>query len=175
MTETNSNASSDSEWEQYDEKLIGIQLDRCKYTNTDFERFSVPHDAQISSESSKSKKEEEVDQSAIPSRQKNSTPNSKIEKNNDTAERGAFKVIGLESKTPILAVDQTYYLAERIDSDKSVLVFTDPRRGDNENVKLGVRKVDAMFTASGVTLNEYPDKTGVKKSLIKKDNKNFDI
>ena len=27
MTETDSNANSDSEWEQYDEKLIGIQLD----------------------------------------------------------------------------------------------------------------------------------------------------
>merc|ERR1712157_286435 len=162
------------EWEQYDEKLIGIQLDRCKYTNTDFERFSVPHDAKLPSESSKSKKEEK-DQSVKSSTQKNSTPNPDNEKNNDTAERGAFKVIGLESKTPILAVDQTYYLAERIDSDKSVLVFTDPRRGDNEDVKLGVRKVDAMFTASGVTLNEYPDKSGVKKSLIKKDSKNFDI
>merc|ERR1712060_1044203 len=171
---TDSNPSSDSEWEQYDEKLIGIQLDRCNYGNMDFERFSVPTESEREIKNAKKEgKTDNVNTKNKVKTEKISRPSEKKKSCNDTAQRGLLKMIGLESKTPILAIDDAYYLAERVDTDRDILIFTDPHRGEDENVKLGVRKVDAMFTASGVSANEYPE-SDVKK-LAKKDERKSEI
>ena len=203
-------SSSGSDWEEIDEKLITIKINKSKYSCSDIEKLSLPRNCQPDPEflkineekenkyikkrsntkhpelsrkldARKDEKEDKEDQGE-PCHQKKlilpdysktvqyakivQKPNSKKEKSasHDTTSAGRIKVVGIESNAPIVILDKEIYLAEKVDVERSTLVFPDRRHYlSEENFENGnCRQVDVCFRTAAVTAELNTD--GLKKS-----------
>ena len=158
-------------WEEIDERIISIQF-KSNLTNIEIDRATIPLGKDVKPDekflSHHVEKEQKYGRYAL-----TKNPNEDLIEDklipHDTIERGRLKIIGLESKTPMIQVDETLYLGEEVPAAKSVIAFPDTTQG-NKNVLTEPKVVTNQFRCEmvSVKVKSVVDDDGESKSKVMK-------
>ena len=142
-------------WEEIDERVISIQF-KSNLTNIEIDRTTIPLGKDVKPDekflANHIEKEKKYGKYAV-----TKNPNEDLTEDklipHDTIERGRLKIIGLESKTPMVQVDETLYLAEEIPAAKSIVIFPDETQG-HKNVITQPKVVSNQFRCEMVSVKK---------------------